>query len=240
MIAGDQEDTTSSAKAAVIRAVQVFEALRFVQGNPEPDHSIEDALRTSAIQLMAPRLVDTSHPVKLRVATNVVVWWRSVMECSEAGRLLDEYMKALRAFHAVQEPLLAGAGPGDPAYNRARIDREEALVALTRVRGMYWKHVQMHGCRSGLSDASRQKEIRARLHTDLLEARRRLDGALVEYRRLTGIAQDVAGTRDGAFALQQAKNVQMAADKAYRSALSRFTNFVSEGIVPEDMQGRST
>ena len=138
-------------------------------------------------------------------------------------------------FHTVQEPLLAGMPPGHPDYNRARIDREEAYVELTRARGGYWKHVQMHGCRTALSPRSRQKEVYARLHTELLEARRRFDGASGEYDRLCRIASDAAGTSDGALAREQAKRVHVTAHEAYRSALQRFTDFVTEGVTPADV-----
>ena len=133
--------------------------------------------------------------------------------------------------------MLAGLLPGDPEYNRARIDREEAYVGLVRARGTYWKHVQMHGCRTALSQRSRQKEIYARLQTDLLEARRRFDGAAGEYDRLHRIAQDAAGTSDGTLAREQAKRVHVTAHQAYRSALQRFTDFVTEGITPDDLLG---
>jgi hypothetical protein len=158
------------------------------------------------------------------------------MECTAAMRLLDAYTDALRAFHTVQEPLLAGLQPGDPDYNRARIDREQAYVTLARARGLYWKHIQMHACRAGLSSQTRQKEIYARLQTDLLEARRRFDGALGEYDRLCRIAQDAAGTTDGTFAREKAKRVQVNAHQGYTTALQRLTDFVTEGVTPDDVE----
>jgi 2-hydroxychromene-2-carboxylate isomerase len=157
------------------------------------------------------------------------------MECLVAIRLLDAYTDALRAFHKVQERLLDEAQPGEPDYNRARIDREEAYVGLARARGQYWKHVQMHACRSALSPRSRQKEVYARLQTDLLEARRRFDGALGEYDRLSRIAQDAAGTTDGSLAREQARRVQVTAHQGYMSALQRLTDFVTDGVTPEDV-----
>lgn len=125
--------------------------------------------------------------------------------------------------------------PGDPAHNRARIDREQAYVELTRARGLYWKHVQMHACRAALSPRSRQKEVYARLQTELLEARRRFDGALGEYDRLCRIAQDAVGTTDGSLARAQARRVQVSAHQTYMSALQRLTDFVTEGVTPEDV-----
>lgn len=157
------------------------------------------------------------------------------MECTAAIRLLDEYTDALRAFHTLQEPLLAGLLPGDPDYNRARINREEAYVAVARARGVYWKHVQMHACRAALSPRTHQKEIYARLQTELLEARRKFDGALGEYDRLCRIAQDAAGTTDGCLARDRAKRVQVNAHQGYMSALQRLTDFVTEGVTPDDV-----
>jgi hypothetical protein len=157
------------------------------------------------------------------------------MECTAAIRLLNEYTEALRVFHKVQEPLLAGLLPGHPDYNRARIDREEAYVALARARGVYWKHVQMHACRAELSPRSRQKEVYARLQTDLLEARRMFDGAVGEFDRLSRIAQDAAGTTDGTLARAQARRVQVSAHQNYMQALQRLTDFVTEGVTPEDV-----
>ena len=158
------------------------------------------------------------------------------MECTAAIRLLDTYTDALRSFHTVEERLLAGVQPGDPDYNRARIDREEAYVGLARARGQYWKHVQMHACRAALSSRTRHKEIYARLQTDLLEARRRFDGALNEYDRLSRIAHDAAGTTDGSLARAQAKRLQVTAHEGYLSALQRLTDFVTEGVTPDDVQ----
>ena len=158
------------------------------------------------------------------------------MECTEALKLLDAYTHALRAFHTAQ-PVLAGMPLGDPEYNRARIDREETYVLLVRARGVYWKHVQMHGCRTALSQRSRHKEIYARLQTDLLEARRQFDGATGEYDRLYRVAQDAAGTADGTFARERARRVHATAHEAYRSALQRFTDFVAEGVTPDDLLG---
>lgn len=161
------------------------------------------------------------------------------MECTAAIRLLDAYTDALRVFHTVQEPFLAGMLPGDPEYNRARINREEAYVELARARGLYWKHVQMHACRAALSPRSRQKEIYARLQTELLDARRRFDGALGEYDRLSRIAQDAVGTTDGSLARAQAKRVQVNAHQGYMTALRRLTDFVTEGVTPDDVLSSS-
>ena len=157
------------------------------------------------------------------------------MECMEARRLLDVYTTTLGAFHTIQEPLLTGLKRGDPEYNRARIDRAEAWVLLARARGMYWKHVQMHGCRIALSPPSRRKEIYAQLQTAVLEARRAFDTASREYSRLYWIAMDASGTADGAFVLQQAKRVHANAHEAYSRALERLTNFVTEGAIPDDV-----
>jgi hypothetical protein len=157
------------------------------------------------------------------------------MECTAAIRLLGVYTDALRAFHQVQEPLLAGLLPGHPDYNRARIDREEAYVALARARGVYWKHVQMHACRAALSPHTRRKEVYARLQTDLLEARRKFDGAVGEHDRLLRIALDAAGTTDGSLARAQAKRVQVNAHQSYMTALQRLTDFVTEGVTPDDV-----
>jgi 2-hydroxychromene-2-carboxylate isomerase len=159
------------------------------------------------------------------------------MECTVAIRLLDAYTAALSAFHTVQERLRAGLLPGDLDYNRVRIDREEAYVGLARARGLYWKHVQMHACRAALSPRTRQKEVYARLQTDLLEARRRFDGAVGEYDRLSRIAQDAAGTTDGSLAREQAKRVQVRAHQSYISALQRLTDYVTEGVTPDGVLG---
>jgi hypothetical protein len=155
------------------------------------------------------------------------------MECTAATRLLEKYTEALHAFHTVREPH-AGMAADDPDYSRASRDREEAFAELARSRGLYWKHVQMHGCRGSLSPRSRQNEIYASLQTDLLEARRRFDGASVEYRRLNRIAKDALGTTDGTFALQKARGVHSTAHEAYLTALQRFTDFVTTGATPED------
>lgn len=155
------------------------------------------------------------------------------MECTAATRLLEKYTEALHAFHAVGEPL-AGIPADDPDSSRVRGNREEAFAELARARGLYWKHVQMHGCRGDLSPRSRQTEIYASLQTDLLEARRRFDGASVEYRRLNRIAQDALGTADGTYALQKARGVHSTAHEAYLTALQRFTDFVTTGAAPED------
>lgn len=177
---------------------------------------------------------NSSIAIAWKPATLVVVWFSPGMECTAAKRLLDEYTEALGVFHTAQEPLTRMV-PGDPDYNRARIDREESYVELARSRGVYWKHVQMHGCRAALSQRSRQKEIYTRLQNDLLEARRRFDGASAEYQVLHRVARDDAGTADGAFALNRAKRVHVNAHDAYLSALQRFTDFVTQGVIPDDV-----
>ncbi|HEV3329391.1 MAG TPA: hypothetical protein VG096_00310 [Bryobacteraceae bacterium] len=157
------------------------------------------------------------------------------MECAVAIRLLEAYTHALHVFQTVQEPVPAGTLVETPVTNRAPIGREEAYLALSRARGIYWKHVQMHGCRLELSRSNRKREIYASLQTDLLEARRRFDGASREYHMLCGVAQDSMGTSDGTYALNRARRIHGTAHEAYTSALQRFTDFVIRGVAPEDV-----
>jgi len=158
------------------------------------------------------------------------------MECTAALSLLDAYIETLHAFHAAQRTLLEARKPGGPDYQRARIAGEEAYVVFHRARGIYWKHVQMHGCRNSLSQPNLRREIQTRLHSDLIDARRRFDAAVAESGRLYAIAEDAAGTRDGTFAVRRGGDMCKTAHQSYRLALQRFTDFVTDGVVPEDLE----
>jgi hypothetical protein len=61
------------------------------------------------------------------------------MECKERGQLLDRYREALRASHA---GLLADVEPADAASATVAA----AFPELTRARGRYLKHIQIHCC----------------------------------------------------------------------------------------------
>ncbi len=157
------------------------------------------------------------------------------MACLELERLWELYMKALHAFHEAQEPLLAGLRPSDPRYAEARGIKDVARGKLVQARKSYWEHVQAHRCRQAVSPAA-AATVLDRLHTEMLEARRAFDGATRTFDRLIGVADDLGGTQDGMLAVQQARHIHAEAHRVYERALKRYADYVTQGVVPEDLR----
>jgi DNA-binding NarL/FixJ family response regulator len=62
----------------------------------------------------------------------------------EAEHLLATYLAALAAFHDCQAPLLRDVPPDQAEFEKVQKLREEAFLRLSRSRGRYWRHVEMH------------------------------------------------------------------------------------------------
>lgn len=154
------------------------------------------------------------------------------MSCAEGTRLLDSYAEALGVFHRAQEPLLTGMNPSDPEYGAVRIAREQAFADLARARGLYWKHVQMHGCR--VPGTGRNRDTENRLRLQVIEARAVFDQASETFQSLVHMGIDARETADGALALSQARRIHGEACENYVRALRRFSQYVLEGKGPEE------
>jgi hypothetical protein len=69
--------------------------------------------------------------------------------CKEAEHLFAAYTAVLTAFHDHQTALLPGATPDDAEFEKIQKLKELAFLRLSRARGRYWRHVQIHRCRNG-------------------------------------------------------------------------------------------
>ena len=67
--------------------------------------------------------------------------------CKESVHLFEAYEQALTAFHRAQTPLQEGMRPRGPEWVAVGKQRDICYGSLVKAHGVYWKHVQMHGCR---------------------------------------------------------------------------------------------
>ncbi len=161
---------------------------------------------------------------------------RDKMGCPEGIRLLQAYTQALSVFHRAQEPLVTGLSRRNPDYAEARTAREQAFSELARARGLYWKHVQMHGCRVPAAGGNRATENA--LRQQMIEARAAFDKASETFQSLIQMGIDARETSDGALGIEQARRIHRAACEGYVKALRRFSEYMLEGKLPEDEQAQ--
>src|SRR5579871_983272 len=144
------------------------------------------------------------------------------MTCAEGRRLLDIYEDKLSNFHAARLRL-PDAG-----------DYETRFAELSRARSAYREHVETHGCREPALQIGPDL-IEQGLQRQLEEAGAIHREASQTYWRLMQVSQHCGESTDGKLALRQALHVQKQALETYRSALRRFSDYVTRGRIPQDL-----
>jgi hypothetical protein len=82
------------------------------------------------------------------------------------------------------------------------------------------------------------REIEEILSTEIKRARQRQQDARKQFREITGDIPSLIPAPDGALRIQQAGAEYRGALEDLRNAMTRFNDFLVNGVVPEDLRIR--